>query len=156
MRLIDAVYDALRSFDRPCTRAELEAATGLGKDDVWNGLKGLLRRGVVCTDDAPRKRGLYALVPGAPRPEDRRGRAPKSEATRALISAARKTYQSSGPQIHTLHADVPPTYHPASPPSHASAPGILRTVHSGAGMRGGGTPIARCTLADVWTGRRKR
>lgn len=89
MYLILAVYDALRTFDRPCTRAELGAASDLVRDEVRNGLDGLRRRGAVIVDGAPRERTAYMLRPGADRPTDLRGNPghTKSPEMRAKISA---------------------------------------------------------------------
>src|SRR5512139_2768199 len=70
MRLIQAVYDALRTFDRPATRAEIERESGLDKPAVERGLEGLDRRGdLVRKDVKPRKGGTYALKAGAVRPD---------------------------------------------------------------------------------------
>lgn len=130
VRLILVVYDALRTFDRPCTRAELEAETGLSKDDVWTGLKGLMRRRCLRIVGEPRQRTTFQLVTGATRPYDLRGMSPKSAATRGRISAAVRVRKGASPQIH-LFDDPPDPHRAACPPSHNAEPGALRVVRKG-------------------------
>lgn len=129
MRLITTVYDALRTFDRPCTRAELEAATGLGKHEVRNGLDGLRQRRLVSVSGSARERATYQLRPAAERPEDLRGRSARTEATRQRISASRRRAAVPGIMLlEPIGHGLP--YRPSFPPSHVAAPGALRSTVS--------------------------
>jgi DNA-binding IclR family transcriptional regulator len=74
MRLIKRIFLALKTFDRPATLREIKRESGLSKDDVHKGLKGLARRSMIIADVLPRRGGTYRLVPGATMPEDMRGR----------------------------------------------------------------------------------
>lgn len=74
MRLIVAVYEALRSFARPATRREIEREAGLTMEQVRKGLDGLNRRAALVVDGAPRQLTTYALKPNAARPVEGRGR----------------------------------------------------------------------------------
>ena len=123
MHVILRVFDAIRSFDRPCTCAELARETGLTRDSVRKGLDGLRRRKLLVEDGAPRLRTTYLLAVEAPRPEDLRGR--YDRAARMLELPAQCKHS------------------PASPTSHAAQPGALRA---------GITAIARqsCTLQKLW------
>lgn len=147
MRLIHTVFDALRTFDRPCTRAEIEAATGLKKDDVWKGLKGLMRRRCLRIVGEPRRVTTFALAPGAMRPLDLRGVSGKSEITRRRIAAARR--QAVTPEIHILEP-LPVHHRAAMAPSHRAEPGALRVVKKGLGLTGGEPAARPCALADFW------
>lgn len=148
MRLILTVYDALRTFDRPCTRAELEAVTGMTKDDVWRGLRGLMRRHCLHVVGEPRKRTTFRLLKDAKRPFDLRGVVPKSELTRRRMAAAHRE-RSARIGIHVLD-DHPSNYSPARPPSHGSAPGGARIVRSGLGLVGDSSATTSCALAVFW------
>lgn len=72
MRLILAVWEALRLSSRPLTKRELVHETGLDRDGVRHGLEALDRRGVLIAETEPRKGGTYGLVP-CPKPTDQRG-----------------------------------------------------------------------------------
>lgn len=73
MRLITAVYAALRSFPRPATRRELEKESGLDQAGVRKGLAGLERRGVLIMDGGQGRLTTYKLRPGAEPPKELRG-----------------------------------------------------------------------------------
>lgn len=77
MRLILNVYDALRTFDRPATRRELEKESGLLPEQVRKGLDGLRRHHLLVVYGPPRFRCTYELVAKAPRPIEIRGRKAK-------------------------------------------------------------------------------
>lgn len=126
MHLILAVYDALRSYDRACTRAEIEAATDLGKDDVRAGLRGLQRRGDLIVIGSERQRAMYRLRTGAERPIDLRGKAAKDEETRARMAEAHRRRVTPSVALLDHHH-----YSAARPPSHRSEPGALRTTKHG-------------------------
>ena len=147
MRLILTVFDALRTFDRPCTRAEIESASGLKTDDVGKGLKGLMRRRCLRIVGEPRRVTTFALVPGAARPLDLRGIAGKSDITRRRIAAARRA--GATPEIHIL-APLGLSHRAAMPPSHRAEPGALRVVKKGLGLSGGDLPTRPCALAEIW------
>ena len=142
MNLILAVYDALRSYARACTRAEIEIAAALGKDDVREGLRGLQRRGDLIVVGTERQRATYRLRTGAERPVDLRGKGEKDEETRARMAEAHR--RRPGPSVALLD------YHsPARPPSHRSEPGALRTTK----------PVHRvasnaCALQHYWSRKR--
>lgn len=124
MHLILAVYDALRSYDRPCTRAEIENATSMEKDDVREGLRGLQRRGDLIVIGSERQRATYRLRTGAERPVDLRGKSVKDEETRARMAESHR--RRAVPGVTTL--DHGHHYSPARPPSHRAEPGALRTT----------------------------
>jgi hypothetical protein len=94
MRLIaDIVFDALRTFDRPATRAEIERESELGYDQVHNALRTLWRNGLVVIEvDAPRRRGLYRVATGAERGECSRGRYERDQEHRQRMADAVRTY----------------------------------------------------------------
>lgn len=152
MRLIVAVYDALRSFDRPCTRAEIERQAQLTGVEAKKGLLGLKRRGDVLMDGAPRQRTLYRLRPGAQRPADRRGRYERLLEHRQQQSIARRNHRVAAPSILVLdpQPEAVARHSPASPPSHTSAPGGARLVTHGMDLGGSNAPIAPCALAQIW------
>lgn len=124
------VFTALQSFDRPCTRIELERETGLCKRAVENGLEGLLRRGLLYIDGQPRARSTYRLIPGAVTPEPRRGRYDRA----ARAGAA-------GAPVH---------FSAAAPPSHSAQSGALRTTISSLQTAHRGPTAATCALAHYW------
>lgn len=146
MRLINAVYLALRSFNRPATKTEIAREAGLDRDAVAAGLRGLNRPGrrlLVRHDVTPGARGLYSLVPGAPPPCDLRGRWLHDEAWRARQRQGVQAYQAAraagtlpAPRQQPLAARVHTT---AMVPTHFAASGALRTEAT-----------ARCLLADLW------
>jgi hypothetical protein len=149
VRLIAAVFDALATFDRPCTRAELERESGLTKDQVHLGLRGLDRRHVLLVDGAARSRTVYQLLPGAQRPEDLRGKFARSDEFKALQSAARRGLHASRPATTAAVAAISPhggQYSPARPASHGAAPGALRTHAPGVAA----APSAPLLLAQLW------
>lgn len=125
MRLIVAVFDALRTFDRPCTRAELEAASGLGRHEVRNGLDGLRHRRLLLVMGNARERATYRLKPSAQRPEDLRGHGERAAPVRERIAAGVARYWAAAGVLS------PPdpgfiAHHASAPPSHACAPGAAR------------------------------
>jgi hypothetical protein len=93
-RLIaDIVLDALRTFDRPATRAEIERESELGYDQVHNALRTLCRNGLVVIEvDAPRRRGLYRVATGVERSECARGRYERDHEHRQRMADAVRTY----------------------------------------------------------------
>lgn len=146
MRLILAVYDALRSFDRPATRLELERESGLCKDDVHAGLRGLVRRGSVVKDVDGRRGGTYRLQPDAARPCDLRGNFPRGPEYRATLRAAylRSVAGAVGADQRPL-AEIP-----------APAPGRARLVVKGVldlKAKRVEREAAPCALAEFWRGR---
>ena len=151
MRMILAVFDALRTFDRACTRAELERETGCDQRAVENGLCGLLRRGLLIVGGLRGQRGTYELVLGAHRPVDRRGRYPREERHRAAAANYARPRPFPDGQCD------PSTYLAARPSSHDAQPGALRTVvrgvldlsHASSG------PFPECALAQAWTIRKR-
>ena len=146
MHLILQVYKALRTFDRPATKAEIAREAGLSRDAVAAGLRGLDRPGrrvLVKRDVAPGLRGMYALIAGAPEPTDLRGRWEHDEAWRERQRDGVNAY-------HTARASgsLPAPYRPALAdrshtaamlPAHCAAPGALRTEAT-----------SRCLLAELW------
>lgn len=88
MRLTQ-VFDALQAADRPLYRTEIENATGLLKDEVYKCLIALARRRVLVKDGSERHRAKYSLVPGAQRPEDRRGQFERTATHRQLKATLR-------------------------------------------------------------------
>lgn len=143
MRLILAVFDAMRTFDRSVTRMEIERESGLNKYAVEKGLCGLMRRGLLVIHTEPRKRGLYGLVPGAKRPEDLRGHYPRDDEHR-IAAAQRAHARRSGVFVGD--------YSPARPPSHNAQPGALRVVVKGVLDVRHATPAewAPCALEQAW------
>ncbi len=149
MRLILAVFDALRTFDRPATRAEIEREAGLTFDEVHKGLRGLMRRGALVMDGKPRCRSVYALTDGAQRPADLRGRYKRTAEGRAAI-AARARDGDAFLGIIVLDEPLHP-YRAAMPPSHRAQPGSLRTATVAQAQRKA-VPVSfsPCLLASVW------
>jgi hypothetical protein len=143
VRLIALVYDTLRTANRPCSRAEIESATGLDRDAVREGLRGLHRRRSiaisVCTLQ-PGTRGvqLYALQPGAIRPADQRGAYTRDNAHRERMAATKRLRQAVGP---VCWIGV------ASPPSHHAEPGVLRVLKQH--LRAAIADVPRFSLADL-------
>lgn len=149
MRLILAVFDALRTFDRPATRREIEREAGLTFDEVRQGLRGLAKRGVLTVDGGMRCRAVYALTPAAQRPTEMRGRYERTAAGRAAI-AARAREGDAFLGIIVLDEPLHP-YRAAMPPSHRAQPGSLRTATSGQVLRKGvPASFGPCLLAAVW------
>lgn len=138
------VFKALRSFDRPASRAEIERESGLEYDQVHEALRTLARHGLlVKLVDAPRRRGLYQLSEDARKPETARGRYERTEMHRQQIAALVRARRAG-------HA--PPSYSPAAPPSHSAAPGALRTVVKGILDTRHESPssFSVCTLETFW------
>lgn len=139
MRLIRTVYDVLASAATPCTRAEIERASGLGRDGVRKGLAGLARRpGVLVSelrDDGVR---VYAVRPDASAPVDQRGSYPRGQALRRRLSAIMRHRRATGPVCWLG---------PAAPPSHHAEPGALRTLkqHQRAAL----ADVPRLSLAEL-------
>ena len=152
MQLILQVFDALRTFDRPATRAELERESGLDKDAVWSGLRGLIRRGLVICAQEGRQRGMYMLTRMAERPECARGKYERDSDHRQRMALATKATRVSAKE--RWHAD----YSPARPPSHSAQPGALRVVVKGVldVRRHQPSTFGRCVLADTWKKPRQR
>lgn len=148
--MILRVYAALRSFNRPATRREIERESGLSRDAVAAGLRGLDRPGrrlLVRVQVEPGLRGLYALVAGAPAPTDLRGRWLHDEAWRERQRQGVQAYQAARaagtvPAAHRL-ALAERVHTTAMVPTHFSAPGALRTEAT-----------SRCLLAELWPPRR--
>lgn len=152
MRLIVAVYDALRTFDRPCTRAEIEREARLGPIETKKGLLGLKRRGELVVTGSARQRALYRLRPEAERPTDQRGRYERLLEHRERASSARRNHRVPAPGIVVLDAihDAAAQYCASSPPSHAAAPGVARVVSHGMSLGGSNVSIMPCALAQIW------
>lgn len=127
MRLIAAVYDALRTFDRPCTRTELEDASGLSRHEVRNGIDGLRHRRLLLVVGSARERATYRLKPGAQRPEELRGRQERPAAVRHRIAVGVARHRAAAPQVVLLAPD--PAFVPhraAAPAGHAHVAGAAR------------------------------
>jgi hypothetical protein len=115
MLLSCRVYDALLAAPGPCTRAAIEAATGLVSDEVKVGLRGLRRRSLLIIAGNDRgHRALYSLPEGAVRPHDVRGQYPRTPTHRQIKSTLRLA--------NLGRACLIPSYSPARPPSHQAAP----------------------------------
>ena len=140
------VFDALRTFARPATRAELEREASLSKDEVWAGLRGLIRRGLVICIQEGRQRGTYVLTKMAARPECGRGRYERAEEHRHRMARAVKATKVRAKD--GWRGD----YSPARPPSHDAQPGALRVVVKGVLdiRRHQPSTFGRCALADAW------
>ncbi len=83
MYVINAVFRALVAIGPRASRREIEDVADLDKDAVHAGLRGLARRDVLVVANAGQGRpALYSLAPGAPAPEDLRGRWPHDAAWR--------------------------------------------------------------------------
>lgn len=152
MRLIEAVYDALRSFDRPCTRAEIEREACLCTVEVKKGLLGLKRRGDLVTDGVERQRAVYSLREGAERPTDQRGQYERTMELREGQRLARKQHRAARPAITILDdsGGAGRPYSPAAGPSHGNAPGAARVVRHGMSLGGTNNLISPCALAQTW------
>lgn len=146
MQLILAVYDALRSFDRPCTRAEIEREALLTRDEVRIGLDGLRRRHAIRMEGLPRQQATYRLVPGAERPEDLRGQYERSEEQRRRMRHRASAPGVTGPRFAM---DGPASYSPAAGPSRNAMPGAARQVKGGISF-GNASSITPCALALSW------
>ena len=139
MTIVEAVFAALKSFDRPATRAEIETAADLDKRQVENGLCALLRAGALIRQvEAPRTRGLYALIPGARCPQPRESFPREKLRSAALLRP--RTARGNWVKIDSAQ------------PSHGSAPGVARIFTRGIAnmqqQRGGEHPI--CWLERIW------
>lgn len=132
MRLIHAVFDALRTLDRPCTRAEIQQHCRIDRDAARKGLDALRRRGGL---QIAERAGCvtYALRPGAPRPLELRGRYARSLAHRHLMA------QLVGAQRARFSV--------AMPASHAAEPGVLRPLKQG--LRCAAREVPRLTLLEL-------
>jgi len=144
MRVALVVFDALRTFDRPATRREIERESGLDYDQVHEGLRTLTRAKLLLKIvDGERKRGLYQLIAGAQRPTTARGHYQRDAAHRQQIAAL----------VRARRAGIDlPTYRPASPPSHSAAPGTLRIIVKGVLdiRRPADATFGACALAKIW------
>lgn len=160
MRLIRLVFNALKTFDRPATRRELERESGLSKDEVHKGLKGLARRSLIIAEVLARRGGTYRLVPGAKMPEDLRGRFVRDAAFCERVRRASLGYHaarmySAHPTHFSQAGEGAPMgkYSVASPPAPSNAPGAVRLVIKG--MLEGSSAIDApmglpCALAEFW------
>lgn len=110
------VFDALRTFDRPATRAELEVESGLDYDQVHKALRTLALHQLLIKDAVARQRGTYQLKPGAIRPVLKRGRYQRDDEHRLHMAQVKRAHRSE------------PRYTPARPPSHTAQAGALRTL----------------------------
>ena len=122
MRNVLVVFDALQRGLRPLTRVEIEAATGLVRDEVREALRSLKRRTLLVIDGAERERVRYSLVEKAVRPQDGRGRFVRTVSHCQLKASLRLL------QLGRLCA-LPPSYSPARLPSHAAAAPRIGTRH---------------------------
>lgn len=161
MRLIKTVFAVLRTFDRPATRRELERESGLSKDDIWAGLKGLARRGLIVSEVMPRRRGAFRLVPGAAMPEDLRGKFVRTAAFCERVRASQLGYhvaRAPTPQPMIMQVEPPRAsvgkYSVASPPAPSNAPGAARIIAKGmleVSRQGEATLFeSPCALAEIW------
>lgn len=135
MRLIAAVFEALSEFRDGCTRAQLEEVTGLDRDQVLLGLKGLRRRGVLEVTGTERQRSHYCLKSGSPPPTELRGgvrHEPSGGAPRSSRSYRPPDPPFFHPGLCDMVAHVP--YGPPSLTSYAVA-----TMSA-----------APCLLAETW------
>ncbi len=98
MRLIaDVVLAALRTFDRPATRAEIERESGLSYDQVHNAIRTLRRSGMVIVEvDAPRRRALFRASGHGVRLHCDRGRYERDQAHRERMAEAVRLVLSGG------------------------------------------------------------
>lgn len=143
MHIAVIVFNALRTFDRPATRAEIERESGLDYDQVHEALRTLSRHGVLIKFvDGPRRRGLYQLTEDARRIETVRGRYERTAPHRKHLAALARARR----------ADAVATYSPAMAPAHAAAPGALRTVVRGIldRRRQVRKAFEACALAQLW------
>lgn len=141
MRVTHAVFDALRTFDRACSRAELEHETGLDTEEVRGALRVLKRHGVLNVDGGRCQLTTYRLKPHAPRPVDMRGhydrslQVPRHDGHLLVVGGQQRAA--------------------AGPPSHKSAPGAQRAAVSTASSRAVQAPaVSTCALAAFWRGTR--
>jgi hypothetical protein len=105
MRLVLAVFHALRTFDRPATRAELERETGLSAKQVWKGLDGLYRRKLLVQERPGRRnRGLFELLDRNQVPWQLRGRYERSAEHREHMRVARTEGAGSVPASPKLRS----------------------------------------------------
>jgi hypothetical protein len=114
------------------TRSEIESRLDLVKDEVYEALRALKRRGLLVIQGGERQRTRYGLVASAERPHDTRGQYPRTLTHRHLKTTLRL---SALGRVCML----PGHYSAARPPSHAAAPGRARVTHG-----------ERCLLADLW------
>ena len=165
MRLIRIVYSALRTFDRAATVRELQRESGLERDEVHKGLRGLVRRDLLIKDVAPRQLGTYRLVAGAELPQDLRGRFERDDEYRAKLRHAHAAHRAArppssfintGPGVGHGGTRPPPAsvhYRAAAPMNTANASGALRVIVKGVLDIGAHTPgpsAPPCALAELW------
>jgi hypothetical protein len=121
MRVAIIVFEALRTFDRPATRREIERESGLGHDQVHDGLRTLARAGVLHRMvERMRLRGLYQLVAGARPPATLRGRYERTPEHRQKLGELVRAARARGP------ARDAPAPAPAMP-----RPGVPRVIVKG-------------------------
>lgn len=165
MRCIHAVFDALRTFDRPATRRELERESGLSSDQVAAALRSLFRQKLLERDVAGRQRGTYWLAPGAQRPEDQRGRFTRDDEYRRRMRSAYLDYHAARPhgalvprhEGASIGAAASQHHSSARPPSAAAASGVTRVIVRGVldlQPSTAASAVGSCLLADVWPSRR--
>lgn len=171
MHLIRTVFAALRTFDRAATVRELQRESGLDRDELHMGLRGLDRRHLIVKDAVPRRAGVYRLIPDAELPQDLRGRFERDDEYRAKLRRTRLDFCAA--RVATSHvgrspsggfasgyvADdrtAAPNYRAAVAPNTAHAPGALRLVVKGVldlhhPPHGPAWPV--CALDDFWKAR---
>lgn len=132
MRLILLVYRALLTFERGATRRQLEQECNLPKRAIENGLEGLLRRGLLEIDGAPRRLTVYRLCGRMDVPADLRGHYPRAP--------------------ERIRGHVAVEYSPARPPSQHTQPGALRIEVKAVRdvQRHAPQTFGPCLLAEVW------
>jgi hypothetical protein len=110
MQAIAVVYQALCVAETPTSRADLQSLTGLDRETVKSGLRGLARRSLLAIELREDGVPLYAVRSRSEKIEDLRMR--KSRMHRALLRDAMLEYHAS------------PHYSPARPPSHSHTAGM--------------------------------
>lgn len=139
MRAVFKVFDALAAGPSPLTRAEIEAATDLVRDEVIEGLRSLRRRNLLVMHGQPRERVRYSLVSGAIRPTEGRGRYSRTLQHRQLKSMLRFAQLGRVCLIATQ-------YSPARP----------QGTHCAAGRMTSARAATRCLLAEALGYRSRR
>lgn len=139
------VFHALRTFDRPACRAELERESGLDYDQVHEGLRTLKRHHLLRPQKrVERRRLVYQLIEGAKEPQTVRGRYQRTIEHRQHVASLVRAHRSG---------DAPPSYSAAAAPSHSNQPGALRIIVKGVLDRNvSAVAVPRpCALAKLWT-----
>lgn len=129
------LFEALRTFDRAASRAELERESGLDYDQVHKALRTLDRHQVLVKSIDGKRAALYRLIEGAGQPVTARGRYRRDDEHRRRMSAAVCTAQQAAP---------PPVAGNRSAAARIIVRGVLDTRHKP------GEVFDVCTLAELW------